>query len=69
MNLLMIFYFFKLFNLIVQAIAREDFVPGDKSKVCAMHFTLESYRETPTGENIFVIGSRIFLFFFSFQHI
>ena len=29
-----------------------------------MHFTPESYRETPTGENIFVIGSRIFLFFF-----
>lgn len=28
-----------------QIINREDWIPGDKAKLCAMHFTPESYRE------------------------
>jgi len=39
-------------KLWLQVIGREDWKPGDKAKVCSMHFQLDCYRETALAKKL-----------------
>lgn len=51
--------------MIFQIIEREDWIPGDKAKICAMHFAPECYREA-TGMYI-SLGMFVYVVYHTFS--